>query len=468
MTAALNDDPKGNDMDIKLGWKKRLLWIPPLLIGALILLLAPSIKKAPPQTKKSASPQVVRVIKMQPRKIQPTTTGYGYIQPANEWQVQAELAGTITWVSDNLESGSIIKKGELVLKIDPAPYLLNRAQLQAQLDVVKLKDQTIRSSLKIAEQDYELQKAELARHERLNKTGNISTTTRDASERQFLSSQQQLQTLKNNVLINQAEKKVLKSQLALVNLEIEKTMLRAPFDIRLTEVNIGIAEYINRGELLLKADGLDAAEVSAQFPIGKMRPLRRATKNNSLSDNMHSELQATVALQAIDRIISWQGKVDRTGGILDTQTQSQSIVVRIDNPYQQASPGKRPPLLRNTFVKVTLKAPILKKQWLLPITAIHHNKVYTLDDKNKLQIKTVEVDFIQQQVAVIRSGLSANDKVILSPLSPAIEGMKLKPQPDKKMQTWLDKNTGFKNNNQHKQNNSNKQNNPNKQNKEAL
>lgn len=430
-------------MDIKFSWKKRLLWIPPLFLGGLALLLAPLIKQAPPENSQVASPKVVRVIKMQPRRIQPAAMGYGYIQPANEWQVQSELSGTIIWVSENLDNGSIIKEGETVLKIDPAPFLLTAAQLVAQLEVAKLKDQTIQSSLDIAQQDVDLQKTELQRFERLSKTGNISTTAKDASKRQFLSSQQQLQTLKNNLLINQAEKKVLASQLAVVELDLEKTLLRAPFDIRVTEVNAGIAEYVNRGERLLNADGLKAVEVSAQFALGKMRPLRKSTANHPLTNNIHSELQAIVELQAADKTISWQAVVDRTGGLLDTQTQSQSIVVRIDDAYQKAIPGERPPLIRNTFVKVTLKAPILNNQLLLPETAIHNGKVYTLDADNKLRIKPVKIDFVQQQIAVIASGLTVGDNVILSPLSPAIEGMTLKPQQDKKMLNWLDSSTGF-------------------------
>jgi len=431
-------------MDIKLSWKKRMLLLPPLILGALVIAIAPSLKQAPPQNTKVSPPKVVRTLKAQTRSIQPTVTGYGYIQPANDWQVQSELSGTVVWIADNLSNGSIIKKGDVVLKIDPAPFLLTKAQLQAQLDVAKLKDKTIQSSLKIAQQDFDLQQAELQRYERLNTTGNISKVTRDTSERQFLNSQQQVQTLKNNLLINKAEQKILTSQLAIADLDLKKTTLLAPFDIRLTEVNVGVAEYINRGELLLKADGLDAAEVSAQFPIGKMRPLRRATKNSNLAEGaMHSELQAIVELQAVDKKIAWPGIVTRTGGLLDTQTQSQSIVVRVNDPYQQASPGERPPLIRNTFVKVTLKSPVLKQQILLPITAIHNNTVYTLDAENKLRIKNIDVDFIQQQVAVIRSGLKNGEKVILSPLSPAIEGMKLKPKKDEKMLKWLEKSTGF-------------------------
>ena len=425
-------------MSTKFSRKKRLLWIPPIIIGILALYFAPLLKQAPAQKEKTDNAKVVRIMNVVPRKIQPNVIGYGYIQPAHEWQAQSELSGTITWISDNLKDGAIIKKGELVVKIDSAPLLLEKAQLLAQLEVAKLKDTTTASSIKIAAQDVALQKTELARIEKLTTTGNISKTTKDASQRTLLNGQQQLQTLKNTLLINQAEQKVILAQLAMINLDIQKTQLFAPFDIRVTEVNVSIAKYINSGSLLLKADGLDAAEVSAQFPIGKMRPLRQ-TVNNQPSP----QLTAIVQLQTADRKINWEGKVDRTGGALDPQTQSQSIVVRIDKPYEKAAPGSRPPLVRDTFVKVILQSPVRTNRLLIPETAIHNNQVYTLDEENTLRIKPIEIDFIQQQIAVLKSGVLANDRIILSPLSPAIEGMKLKPQEDKKMNFWLDKTSGF-------------------------
>jgi hypothetical protein len=109
----------------------------------------------------------------------------------------------------------------------------------------------------------------------------------------------------------------------------------------------------------------------------------------------------------------------------------------------QFEPGKKPPLIRDTFVKVILKAPVLKKKLLLPVTAIHNGKVYTVKE-GKLVIKPVKVDFVQGQVAIIKSGIEKDDVVVLSKLMPAVEGMNLKPQPDMKINKWFEKETGFK------------------------
>ncbi|WCE31674.1 efflux RND transporter periplasmic adaptor subunit [Vibrio sp. SCSIO 43137] len=427
----------------QFGWKQRLLFFPPLIIGIALLLLAPSMKAEPPKTTNTSGKKVVRVLSVVPRKIQPSATGYGHSQPATEWEAASQVEGAIVWVSPQLKAGAIINQGEKLLQLDPSQYELSVARLQAELDVSRLKDKTIQASVSIAEKEFDLQSSEYQRSVRLNKTGHLSRNELDNANRSLLNSQQQLQTLKNNLLINQAEQQVLITQLALAQRDLANTSIVAPFNLRVTEKMADLAEYVNKGEVLLKADSTHAVEVSAQFPLGKMRPLRRTEDKSAVDNKLHSTLEAVVELDAGGKLIRWDASVDRSGGLIDAQTQSQSIVVKIDNPYQQAQPGQKPPLIRDTFVKVTLKAPVLKKQILLPVNAIHNNKVYTVSSEGKLVIKPVKIDFVQGQIAVVSSGVEAKDKVVLSKLSPAVEGMSLKPQPDKKIVRWLDKETGF-------------------------
>lgn len=427
----------------KFGWKQRAVILPPILLGILIIAIAPSMKAEPAKAEQKAIKKVVRVLPVKPRSIQPYAIGYGHTKPEQSWQAQSEVEGSIIWIAESLQNGAIIKKGTTLIKLDPSPYQLAITRLLAEKNVSLLRDKTIAASLAIAEQDYAIQLSEYQRTERLNKTGHISKNELDGAKRSLLNSQQQLQTLKNNLAINQAEQQVLQAQLDLAKRDLQKTEIVAPFDLRITEKKADVAEYVNKGEILLYGDGINRVEVSAQFPLGKMRPLRRSESRNLIDNNIHNDLQAQVILKAGDRSIFWQADVGRSGGQIDVQTQSQSIIVTIDAPYKKASPGKKPALIRDTFVKVILKAPVINKQILLPLTAIHQDKVYTVTPEGKLSIKPVEIDFIQGEIAVIKSGISFKDKVVLSQLSPAVSGMNLKPQLDKKMLKWLDNETGF-------------------------
>lgn len=428
----------------KFNWKQRALILPPLFLGLAMLALAPNMKAEPPKVEKPAGKKVVRVLKIIPRKIQPSAVGYGHTAPAESWVAQAELDGTVVWISDKFKPGSIINQGEEIIRLDPSYYELNIARQKAELEVSKLTNRTIRESLKIAVQEHKLKKSEMDRTARLSKTGAVSVSEKDRLAREALSYQQQVQTLKNNLTINQAQQQVLQAELALAQRDLENTVILAPFDLRITDKLVGYAEYINKGKILLKADGIAATEVSAQFPIGKLRPLSKSTNKslNSTPTDHHQEFDATVEMKTGSYTVSWNAEVERSGGQIDAQTQSQSIVVRIENPYKQAQPGKKPPLIRDTFVRVTLKAPILKQQILIPVSAIHNGKTYLVKE-GKLVIRPVKVDFIQEQIAIIKSGLEMGDIVVLSKLSPAIKGMPLKAQPDKKIIKWLDEKTGF-------------------------
>jgi RND family efflux transporter MFP subunit len=417
-------------------WIQRLLIVPPLVLGGIVLFVAPSMKAEPPKTEQAGGTKVVRVIKIKPLAIQPTVVGYGYTRPAQEWQAQAEVEGRVIWASDHFKNGAFVTKGESLLKLDDSAYQLAITKLNAELDVSKLKYQTIGVSYSIAEQDYKLQKEEYERSERLAKTGHLSQTEKDKAKRDLLNKQQLLQNLKNEQAITVAEQQVLNAELEIARRDLSHTEVKAPYDIRITATNIDVEEYVNKGQALLQSDGMDSVEVLAQYSIGKMRPLRRASQLQSFDNSLHSDLEATVTLTTGDRLIHWQGVVDRSGGFIDAQTQSQTLIVRIPEPYRQAQPGKRPPLIRDTFVKVTLKSPELDNQLIVPINAIHSGNVYVVKD-NQLTIQPVDVDFTQGQIAVVKSGVSEGDMVVVSQLQPAVEGMKLKPQPDKTMMQWL-------------------------------
>jgi hypothetical protein len=99
-------------------------------------------------------------------------------------------------------------------------------------------------------------------------------------------------------------------------------------------------------------------------------------------------------------------------------------VVGIDNPYEKIIPGKRPPLLKGMYTAVELFAPV-RPALVIPRKAIHQGRVYIASAEDRLVIRPVEVQLIQGDLAVIRSGIEADERVIITDLIPVIEGMPL-------------------------------------------
>ncbi len=203
--------------------------------------------------------------------------------------------------------------------------------------------------------------------------------------------------------------------------------------MRITDVKIGEAQYANKGQLLFTADGLDVAEVEAQFPIGILRPLIAATTGAGDTPAVAvTGLQAKVRLRTATHMAEWSARIDRAAGAIDPETQSLGVVVAIDDPAGQAMPGKRPPLLRNTFVEVELVAPEMEGQLAVPLSAIHAGKVHVVGAENRLDIRDAEIAFSQRGFAVLKGGVQAGEMIVTSDLASAVPGMLLDPQEDRK------------------------------------
>ena len=411
-------------------WKKRLLIIPPIVLGALAIQFAPQLKSEPDKSSAAEKATKVRVLKIKPMDIVPRVTGYGKTVPALSWNAVAEVAGQVIQVSDRLRQGNLIPAGEEVLTIADAEYQLLLAQIDVQLKSLQIKDKTTRASLAIAEQDLALARADFERKQNLLAKGSLSRTDLDSAQRQMLSSEAQWQTLQNTLELNQGERQLLQVQRSIAELDIQRTHLIAPFDVRITEVNIGTSEYANKGQLLFSGDGVDSVEVEALFPIGMLRPL--ISGDSPQTGPGVARLQANVRLRTASHEVVWPARVDRVSGVIDALTQSLTVVVVIDHPLDQASPGERPPLYRNTFVEVDLWPAPMSAQIVVPRSAIHDHQVYLVDADNRLKLQKVMVSFSLDNYAVISKGLKPGDRIVTSDMVAAVAGMLLDPQQDEK------------------------------------
>lgn len=62
---------------------------------------------------------------------------------------------------------------------------------------------------------------------------------------------------------------------------------------------------------------------------------------------------------------------------------------------------------------------------VIPRKAVHQGRVYIVDADNRLEIRSVDIQLMQGDLVVIRSGIEPGEKVIITDLIPVIEGMPL-------------------------------------------
>lgn len=421
----------------------RRFWIvPTIAVGMLAIFLASMIKSGPEKAVFQERAVNVRAIKVPKLDVTPRVIGYGTVEAGQIWNAVAEVAGPVVWVSPLLKNGTIVPAGTELLRIDGAGYRLNLAQIEAHIQASLVKDKATSASLAIAERNLKLLAEDYKRKKSLAAKGTVSAAGLEAAERQVLNGETQMQNLRNTLAINQAEREVLKSQLGLAELDLQHILITAPFDVRITDIFVDLAQYANKGQLLFQGDGIATADVKAQFPIGSLRSLIMGRKQQ-LARQSGLAVQGALGLDAVIRLKTgthtpeWQAKVSRVAGTIDARTQSVGIVTSIKDPYQQAEPGKRPPLVRGTFVEMELRGSSLRGQVVVPIQALHEGKVYLVNEENRLVIRLIKVKFAQGGFAVIAKGLKPGSQLVVTDLVPAVEGMLLTPIEDKKTKMKL-------------------------------
>lgn len=415
-------------------WKRNLGLIIAILSGIALLILAPKLKSPPKQSPVIEQAVKVHSITVPALDVVPRSTGYGRVTPGRTWESVAEVSGQVVWIADELRDGRVAPAGTELLRIEDADYRLALAQTEAQLQSSEVKQKATRDALVIAQKNLNLLQSEYRRQQKLADQGTVSLTSLESSERQVLAGQTQAQELQNTLALMSVEHQALIAQREAAKLDLQRTVKIAPFDVRITNVNIGTAQYANKGQLMFTGDGLEVAEVEAQFSVGILRPLirREATGKDSNVRAGATRLNALVRLSSSSHTVEWPAHVDRVAGSIDPLTQTIGVIVVVDRPYDSASPGQRPPLLRDTFVEVELRSEPIEQQIVVPWSAVHDGTVYVVDTESRLELREVTVEFSQQGYSVIAKGLKPGEQVITSDLLTALEGMLLAPREDKK------------------------------------
>ena len=136
-------------------------------------------------------------------------------------------------------------------------------------------------------------------------------------------------------------------------------------------------------------------------------------------------------------IAEWEAEFVRISDRVDPQTRTMGIVVAVDRPMQKIIAGVRPPLSKGMFVQVVIAGRIQPDSIVLPRSVIRAGKVYIVNAENRLETRAVKRLYNQQQMAVIGEGLLAGEKIVVSDLIPAVDGMLLQSVVDEALQRSL-------------------------------
>jgi membrane fusion protein, multidrug efflux system len=426
-------------------WARRGAIIFPILLAIIFIVQLKKSKTEPAQQPPGEQEQAVQVIKIPALTVNPTAVGHGTVRPVAKWDAVAQVSGEVIEKHERLQKGAILESGSHLLRIDPVDYQLSIAQIEAdkaaitaQMQELEVRAGNAELSLKIEMDALRLLEKDLVRKRQLAKKGTVSRSSLETQERNLLAQRQKMQSQRSSRDLIPAQRSLLKAQLAQnkARLEVSKRNLKQtdvilPFAGRVSAVHVEHRQYVREGMTLASIDDLSRAEIEVQIPINQVSALINSVPTIDLLKISEKKLRQNLGFKAQVRLreqslqAQWDARVVRFSDTLDPKTRTLGVIVEVDDPYGSVQPGVRPPLMKGLFVEVVLFGKAQPNSIVIPRSALHEGTVNIVDVDGRLVIRPVVVSFMQPEYAVIKSGLTKGELLVVSDLIPAIEGMLL-------------------------------------------
>ena len=289
----------------------------------------------------------------------------------------SRVDGTLTGI--HFKDGQFVKKGQLLYTIDPLPYETQVEQVRGQVAMAQ-------SRLANAQE-------ELNRIKPLAEMNAVSKRELDAATANF-------QAAKANYSSASA---------SLKNQQLEKSycQITAPMDgiIGISKVEVG--DYISRMSATSKLNTLSKLDVvGAKFTVSETQYLQHVKAQKAGDKNAFDQIEMVLSDGTVH---PYKGKLDYADNRIDPTTGTMTVKASFPNPDKTLRSGQ--------FCKVRFASHTEKNALVVPQKAVTEMQgifqVNTLNDKNVLEVKIVEVGSKVDENWVITKGLHSGDRVAI-------------------------------------------------------
>ena len=318
----------------------------------------------------------------------------GEVKPLNEINLISQVSGQIVEAADEFVDGGIIKAGSPLVWIDDRDY---------KLAVISAESRVAQAS-KFLER--EIAESELAKNdwEELG-LGEASPLTL------------RIPQLKEA----EAAEKAALADLEKAKLNLERTIVKLPFQGIIREKRTGVGQFVGAGSVL--ATAFSTEEVLIALPLTDTElsylGLPLAYEEEKPFTGPKVKFLSTVS----NKTFEWEGRIVRTAGSIDPPTRLVYVYAEVINPYQQS-----PPLAIGMFVDAIIEGKTIRDGFLVPNSAINNNSnIYVIDINDNLEIREIEVLGTENDYVILKGEIYEGERVVVSPLNNAKIGMALKP-----------------------------------------
>jgi RND family efflux transporter MFP subunit len=375
------------------------LWVPIAILGgalALAALLFLTVRGPEREAPEKIAPLVeTQVVELKPFRF--VVRGHGTVTPRTESELVAQVAGEAVWLAPSMVPGGFFQQDDVLVRIEPGDYETDLESARAGL--ARTRSELVRAR---KERDRQRQLADVS-----------------------VASESRIDDAENAFRIADANLREARARLAQAERDLARTEIRAPYDGRVREKSIDVGQFANRGTAIARIYAVDYAEVRLpvadrelsflDLPLGYVSEVANGTGPEV---RIHAEFAG--------RRQTFEATIVRTEGEIDPRSRTVNVVARVEDPYGRQR-ARATPLAVGLFVEAEIVGRVVEQVVLLPRGALQQQgRVLVVDDEDRLRFRDVDVLRAERENMVIGSGLSAGERVCVTSLPAAVDGMSVR------------------------------------------
>ena len=285
----------------------------------------------PVQQEPSVAADVV-VTRVSSGSLAPMVEAFGAAESHYQLTLVTEVEGQVNSLSTRLESGQLVKQGEVLVQLEDSAYREALATAEAELASARLE---------LLEVERE---AEQARREW------AASGLEGEPDSPLVFYGPQLAEARTSVAEYAAA-------VASARRDLEQTAIRAPFDALVVSRSVSPGSYLQSGDEVAELYSTDRVEIALSLSQREWDQLPGT-----------EELQAgdwPVALSSVESGVQWQGHVLRVERHQDDTSRQRALIVAVDQPLAQ-----QPELTPGTFLRARIQGREMADLWRLPPSAL--------------------------------------------------------------------------------------------------
>ena len=370
-----------------------------ILIGIAVFMFftrdKPKTKKAKPER----IPPLVDVVRVKAEDRQIVVPALGTVTAEQEVDLKPMVSGEIIMVSPEFIPGGLFKKGDVILKIDPADYHID----------IKRKEASVSSSK--ATLEIEMGYQDVAREEL---TLMEVTSGKKVEESGLALRKPQLDQA-------QAQVDAARADLEAARLNLKRTIIRAPFNCMVSARSVNTGSQVSVQSVIATLIGTENYWISATVPVAQLKWLRIPQDRSERGSSV--KIKRRYQNGRFDS--PFTGQVIRLTGTLTEQSRMGTVIVRVFDPLVLVTSVMRTPLLLGSYVSIEIEGKTVHNAIVIPRKALRDNDTVWVLKEGRLRILKTEAFWKGEDEIYLSTGIEAGDALILSGLSSPVEGMKL-------------------------------------------